>query len=126
KGPRAFDAAADGVVFCPGAAVVALKRLPDALRDKDHIEAIVRGCGTSSDGKGASVTEPKKEGQVLAIKRAYSAARIGVETVQYVEAHATATRVGDAVEFAALNEVFKEQHGVIALGSIKSNIGQTG
>jgi acyl transferase domain-containing protein/NAD(P)-dependent dehydrogenase (short-subunit alcohol dehydrogenase family)/acyl-CoA thioesterase FadM len=126
KGPRPFDAAADGVVFCPGAAVVALKRLPDALRDKDPIAAVIRGCGTSSDGKGASVTEPKKEGQVLALRRAYKAGQINIETVQYVEAHATATRVGDAVEFAALNEVFKEQQGEIALGSIKSIIGHTG
>ena len=126
KGPRPFDAAADGVVFCPGAAAVALKRLPDALRDQDRIEAVIRGCGTSSDGKGASVTEPKKEGQVLAIRRAYDAARLSIKTVQYVEAHATATRVGDAVEFAALKEAFKEQQDAVALGSIKSIIGHTG
>jgi acyl transferase domain-containing protein/NAD(P)-dependent dehydrogenase (short-subunit alcohol dehydrogenase family) len=124
--PRSFDAAADGVVFCPGAAVVALKRLPDALRDKDRIEAVIRGCGTSSDGKGASVTEPKKEGQLLAIRRAYSDARIGMDTIQFVEAHATATRVGDAVEFAALHEAFNGVPGTVALGSIKSIIGHTG
>jgi len=81
-GSRPFDASADGVVFCPGAAAVALKRLPDALRDGDRVEAVIRGCGTSSDGKGASVTEPKREGQVLAIKRAYAAARLAPETVQ--------------------------------------------
>jgi acyl transferase domain-containing protein/NAD(P)-dependent dehydrogenase (short-subunit alcohol dehydrogenase family)/acyl-CoA thioesterase FadM len=124
--PRSFDAAADGVVFCPGAAVVALKRLPDALRDNDRIEAVIRGCGTSSDGKGASVTEPKKEGQLLAIKRAYSAARISMETVQFVEAHATATRVGDAVEFSALKEAFKDVQSTVSIGSIKSIIGHTG
>jgi acyl transferase domain-containing protein len=56
---RPFDASADGVVFSPGAAVVALKRLPDAIRDKDHIEGVILGCGASSDGKGASVIEPK-------------------------------------------------------------------
>jgi 3-oxoacyl-(acyl-carrier-protein) synthase/NAD(P)-dependent dehydrogenase (short-subunit alcohol dehydrogenase family)/acyl-CoA thioesterase FadM len=124
--PRSFDAAADGVVFCPGAAVVALKRLPDALRDNDRIEAVIRACGTSSDGKGASVTEPKKEGQLLAIRRAYSSAQISMDTVQFVEAHATATRVGDAVEFSALKEAFQDVQGPVATGSIKSIIGHTG
>jgi acyl transferase domain-containing protein/NAD(P)-dependent dehydrogenase (short-subunit alcohol dehydrogenase family) len=125
-GSRPFDSSADGVVFCPGAAVVALKRLGDALRDGDRIEGIIRGCGTSSDGKGASVIEPKKEGQVLAITRAYAEAQIEPGTVQYVEAHATATQVGDAVEFPALNDSFKCHRGPISLGSIKSIIGHTG
>src|SRR5262249_35160369 len=126
KGSRPFDKAADGVVFCPGSAVVALKRLPDALRDKDRIEAVIRGCGTSSDGRGASVTEPKKEGQVLAMRRAYAAAGVDPDTLQYVEAHATATRVGDAVEFGALSEVFGQHHDKVGIGSIKAIIGHTG
>src|SRR5262249_22763578 len=126
KASRPFDKAADGVVFCPGSAVVALKRLPDALRDKDRIEAVIRGCGTSSDGRGASVTEPKKEGQVLAMRRAYAAAGVDPDTLQYVEAHATATRVGDAVEFGALSEVFGQHHDKVAIGSIKAIIGHTG
>jgi acyl transferase domain-containing protein/NAD(P)-dependent dehydrogenase (short-subunit alcohol dehydrogenase family)/acyl-CoA thioesterase FadM len=125
-GSRPFDSAADGVVFSPGAAVVALKRLDDALRDGDHIEAVIRGCGTSSDGKGASVIEPKKAGQVLAIRRAYAGAEVDPATVQYVEAHATATRVGDAIEFAALNEVFEGSGRPISIGSIKAMIGHTG
>jgi acyl transferase domain-containing protein/NAD(P)-dependent dehydrogenase (short-subunit alcohol dehydrogenase family) len=125
-GSRPFDRSADGVVFSPGAALVALKRLPDALRDNDHVHGVIRGCGASSDGKGASVTEPKKDGQVLALQRAYAAARLEPRTVQCVEAHATATRVGDAVEVAALQEVFGRQAGPIALGSLKALIGHTG
>ena len=123
---RPFDAAADGVVFCPGAAILALKRLSDALRDGDKIEAVIRGCGTSSDGRGASIIEPKKDGQLLAVKRAYADARLKPASVQYVEAHATATRVGDAIEFSALREAFAGGDEPISIGSIKSMIGHTG
>ena len=112
--------------FLSGRGGFGLKRLPDAIRDNDRIEAVICGCGTSSDGKGASVTEPKKEGQLLAIRRAYKAAQVNMDTVQFVEAHATATRVGDAVEFSALKEAFKDVQSAVATGSIKSIIGHTG
>ena len=128
-GSRPFDAKADGVVFCSGAAIAMCKRLPDALRDGDRIIALIRGIGTSSDGKSPSVAEPKRLGQSLAIRRAYAATGIDPATVQYVEAHATSTPVGDAVEFDALAEVFGAGAGErapIVLGSVKALIGHTG
>ncbi len=128
-GSRPFDATADGVVFGEGAALIALKRLPDALAAGDSILAVVRGIGTSSDGKSPSVMEPKREGQLLALQRASACCGVEPKTVQYVEAHATATPVGDAVELEALCEAFGSRgppHPRIELGSLKGLIGHTG
>jgi acyl transferase domain-containing protein/NAD(P)-dependent dehydrogenase (short-subunit alcohol dehydrogenase family) len=128
-GSRPFDAAADGVVFGEGAAFVTLKRLPDALAAGDCVHAVIRGTGLSNDGKSPSVAVPQKGGQVLALRRAYQRAGIDPATVQYIEAHATATPVGDDVEFAGLTEVFNgrgPQAPRIELGSIKALIGHTG
>jgi len=128
-GSRPFDATADGVVFSSGVAIAMCKRLPDALRDGDRIVALLRGIGTSSDGKSSSVAEPKKLGQMLAIRRAYGDTSVDPGTIQYVEAHATSTPVGDAVEFDALNEIFRghaDGRTPIVLGSVKALIGHTG
>jgi acyl transferase domain-containing protein/NAD(P)-dependent dehydrogenase (short-subunit alcohol dehydrogenase family) len=126
---RPFDAAADGVVFGDGAGVVILKRLPDALAAGDHILAVIRGTGLSSDGKSPSINVPRADGQAVAIRRAYARARIPVDTIQYVEAHATATPVGDAVEFNALKQALSDRDPglpAIQLGSVKALIGHTG
>jgi acyl transferase domain-containing protein/NAD(P)-dependent dehydrogenase (short-subunit alcohol dehydrogenase family) len=125
---RPFDVAAEGVVFGDGAAIIALKRLPDALNDGDRILAVIRGIGLSSDGKSPSINVPQTKGQAIAIRKAYESSSVDITTIQYVEAHATATTVGDAVEFRALKEVMK--HGAdsppIELGSVKALIGHTG
>lgn len=125
---RPFDASADGVVFGDGAGIVILKRLPDALNEGDRILAVIRGIGLSSDGRSPSINVPQVKGQGMAIKHAYENSGIDIETVQYVEAHATATIVGDAVEFAALKEVMKRspQSPRIELGSVKALVGHTG
>jgi acyl transferase domain-containing protein/NAD(P)-dependent dehydrogenase (short-subunit alcohol dehydrogenase family)/acyl-CoA thioesterase FadM len=129
RGSRPFDAGADGVVFGNGSAMLVLKRLSTALRDGDHVHAVVRGFGLSSDGKSPSVAVPKKAGQVLAMRRAYETTGVDPATVQYVEAHATSTVVGDTVEFSALEEVFRtagEAASPIELGSVKALVGHTG
>jgi acyl transferase domain-containing protein/NAD(P)-dependent dehydrogenase (short-subunit alcohol dehydrogenase family)/acyl-CoA thioesterase FadM len=128
-GSRPFDAGADGVVFSSGAAIVALKRLPDALRDGDRVIALVRGFGMSSDGKSVSVTEPKPAGQKLALGRAYEHAAVAPDTLDLVEAHATSTPVGDAVELRAMGEVFASSSSdqpPLPVGSVKALIGHTG
>ncbi|MFZ0749958.1 MAG: beta-ketoacyl synthase N-terminal-like domain-containing protein, partial [Pyrinomonadaceae bacterium] len=106
---RPFDASADGVVFGDGAGVVILKRLPDALSQGDRILAVIRGIGLSSDGRSPSINVPQVKGQSLAIEHAYESSGIDTETIQYVEAHATATIVGDAVEFNALKQAMKRK-----------------
>lgn len=126
---RPFDAEADGVVFGDGAGIVILKRLSDALADGDRVLSVIRGVGLSSDGKSPSINVPKSEGQAIAIRRAYQHANVDIDTIQYVEAHATATPVGDAAEFNALKDAFASRDPAlpaVQLASVKALIGHTG
>ncbi|MGV1005932.1 MAG: SDR family NAD(P)-dependent oxidoreductase [Candidatus Nanopelagicales bacterium] len=123
-GSRPFDAAADGFVMGEGTALFVLKRLVDAEAAGDRIYAVIRGVGGSSDGKGKGITAPNPIGQKLAIRRAWEVAGLDPRTIGLLEAHGTSTRVGDAAELSALDEVFSGvAPGTIALGSVKSNIG---
>ena len=124
-GTRPFDNDADGLVVGEGAVVLILKRLDDAIRDRDHVHAVIRGIGISTDGKGKSLWAPRAEGQIEAVKRAYEHG-LEIERLQYLEAHATSTQVGDATELKALTQAL---NGALAdnipLGSVKGNIGHT-
>lgn len=125
---RPFSDSADGTLLGEGIGMLALKRLDDAERDGDRVYAVVRGIGTSSDGRSTSVYAPLPEGQLRAIRRAYDMAGYGPETVELVEAHGTGTKVGDAAEFEALRQAFSERRQDAqwcALGSVKSQIGHT-
>ncbi|MEU4578997.1 beta-ketoacyl synthase N-terminal-like domain-containing protein [Nonomuraea sp. NPDC023979] len=124
---RPFDADADGMVGADGAGIVVLKRLPDALADGDHVDAVLRGWALSNDGSGKiGFTAPSVAGQVAAIRSAHLLAGVSPETIGYVEAHGTGTAIGDTIEVRALSEAFgpgTPQRCV--LGSVKSNIGHT-
>ena len=126
---RPFAENADGTMLGEGLAMMALRRLEDAERDGDHIYAVVRGIGSSSDGRARSVYAPVPEGQAKALRRAYEVAGYGPESVELIEAHGTATRAGDAAEFEGLDTVFGETQRKdrqwCALGSVKSQIGHT-
>ncbi|CAK0780429.1 enediyne polyketide synthase [Gammaproteobacteria bacterium] len=126
---RPFSAEADGTMLGEGLVMFALKRLTDAERDMDKIYAVIRGLGTSSDGRALSVYAPRPEGQERALRRAYEAAGYGPETIELLEAHGTGTKAGDIAEFAALTQVFDEtercERPWCALGSVKSQIGHT-
>ena len=119
---RPFSLQADGLIPAHGAAVVALKRLNDAIRDGDKILGVIRGVGVSNDGRAGGFLSPAQSGQAQAIRMAFESAELNPADVQVVECHATGTSVGDGVELAALNEVFA---GAIPLriGSHKGNIG---
>jgi len=122
---RPFDKSADGTMLGGGVGIVVLKRLADARRDGNRIYATVRGVGTSSDGRGLSVTAPRVEGEILALRRAYEVADVMPDTIGLVEAHGTGTPVGDATEVQALHRVFGPPDGSpprCALGSVKSMI----
>jgi acyl transferase domain-containing protein len=92
---RPFDVAADGVVFGDDAAIVLLRRLPDPIAAGDNIAGVIRGMGLSSDGKSPATNAPQAKGQSLAIKRTYENSGVDPATIQYVEAHATATPVSN-------------------------------
>ncbi|WP_328840640.1 SDR family NAD(P)-dependent oxidoreductase [Streptomyces europaeiscabiei] len=126
---RPFSDAADGTMLGEALVMFALKRLDDAERDGDRIHAVLRGIGSSSDGRGSAIYTPVPAGQARALRRAYVSAGYGPETVELVEAHGTGTTAGDAAEFTALRTVFQESGRTddqwCALGSVKSQIGHT-
>ncbi|UKO96529.1 type I polyketide synthase [Nostoc sp. UHCC 0870] len=125
---KPFDAKSDGMMLGEGVCMLVLKRLEDATRDNDKIYAVIKGIGTSSDGRYKSIYAPRKEGQVNALRRAYEDAGFSPATVGLIEAHGTGTMAGDPTEFGSLRDFFskhdnKKQH--IALGSVKSQVGHT-
>ena len=121
---HAFDVAADGFVSGEGAAVLLLKRLPDALRDGDRILAVVRGTAANQDGHTVNIVTPSADAQATVYRAALAAAGVDPGTVGMVEAHGTGTPVGDPIEYASLAEVYGID-GPCALGSAKTNFGHT-
>ncbi|MFI6057614.1 beta-ketoacyl synthase N-terminal-like domain-containing protein [Streptomyces sp. NPDC051286] len=123
---RPFDADASGTVSGDGVALVVLKRLEDAVADGDHIHAVIRGSAVNNDGSAKiGFTAPSPHGQAEVIAEALAVAGVEPGTVQYVEAHGTATPLGDPIEVQALTEAFGSdaRAGSVHLGSVKSNIG---
>jgi phthiocerol/phenolphthiocerol synthesis type-I polyketide synthase E len=126
---RPFDSRAQGTVTGDGAGVVVLKPLSDAIAQGDHIHAVIQGSAVNNDGSGKiGFTAPSVAGQASAIRTAYAVAGIEASTVGYVEAHGTATPIGDPIEIRALTKAFHDgtgRAGFCRIGSVKSNIGHT-
>ncbi len=123
-----FSANSDGMIMGEGIGMLLLKRLKDAERDNDRIYAVIKGMGSSSDGKFKSIYAPRAKGQELALKRAYRDAAIDPGTIGLLEAHGTGTAAGDLAEVTALKNFFSQQDKEkqhIAMGSVKSQIGHT-
>ncbi|HET9138669.1 polyketide synthase, partial [Actinophytocola sp.] len=123
---RSFDADAAGSVIGNGVGVVALKRLADARRDGDHVYAVVLGSASNNDGRAkVGFTAPGADGQAEVIGYAQSVAGVSAETIGYVECHATGTMLGDSVELAAMDRVFRGASGDTScvLGSLKPDLG---
>jgi acyl transferase domain-containing protein len=123
---RPFDEHCDGTMPGEGVGIIVLKRLEDAEEAGDRIYAVIKGTGSSSDGKAKSVTAPRVHGEELAVRRAYDSSGIPPETIQLIEAHGTGTPVGDAAEIETLHRVFGSRIGgppTVAVGSVKSMIG---
>ncbi|HEY0137173.1 MAG TPA: type I polyketide synthase, partial [Nannocystis sp.] len=127
---RPFDADAQGMVSSSGAGLVVLRRLADAVADGDTIHAVLHGTAINNDGaQKVGFTAPSVEGQAGAIARALAMAGFDAATIGYVEAHGTATRLGDPIEVAALTRAYRahtDLRGYCALGSLKSNLGHLG
>ncbi|MBI3372080.1 MAG: SDR family NAD(P)-dependent oxidoreductase [Betaproteobacteria bacterium] len=125
---KPFDRDCDGTVIGEGLGLLVLRRLADAERDGDRIYAVLKGIGSSSDGRSSAIYAPRAGGQKLALQRAYADSGVMPDTIGLVEAHGTGTKVGDATELSSLIEVFRstQQAGTwCALGSVKSQIGHT-
>ncbi|HEY2491660.1 MAG TPA: amino acid adenylation domain-containing protein [Paenibacillus sp.] len=125
---RAFDADSDGTGVSEGVASVLLKPLSQALQDGDHVYAVIKGSAINQDGTTIGITAPNPTAQTEVIQAAWKDAGIHPDTLTFIEAHGTGTKLGDPVEFSALEKAFvsytdKKQY--CALGSVKANIGHT-
>ncbi len=124
---RTFDARGQGSVMGNGVGVVALKRLQEAMEDGDHIYAVIRGSAVNNDGSlHVSYTAPGLNGQKEVVAEALGHAGVDMELISYIEAHGTATMLGDAVELAAMIKSFEaktQKKQFCAIGSVKPNIG---
>ncbi|MEU3619754.1 amino acid adenylation domain-containing protein [Streptomyces sp. NPDC006872] len=126
---RPFSARATGTVFASGVGVVVLRRLEDALADGDRVLAVIRAGDINNDGaRKSSYTAPSAQGQAELIASVHQLAGVTADQVSYVEAHGTATALGDPIEVNALTEAFRDTtaaRGFCGIGSVKSNIGHT-
>ena len=126
---RPFDADADGTAAGEGCAVLVLKRLEDALAANDTVLAVIKGTAINNDGgRKVGFTAPSVDGQADVVRQALNKAEVDPATVGYIEAHGTATKLGDPIEIAALTQVFGDRAApqTVAIGSVKSNIGHLG
>ncbi|QKX03645.1 4'-phosphopantetheinyl transferase superfamily protein [Aquimarina sp. TRL1] len=124
---RPFDKEADGLVIGEGCGMVVLKKMEKALADNDRIYAVIKGVGIASDGAGTSLMSPSVSGQTKAIEQAWENAGVDKTNIGYIEAHGTATVLGDKTEITTLKQVFGEKEGTsqVGLGTVKSMIGHT-
>ncbi|UQQ36464.1 type I polyketide synthase [Paenibacillus polymyxa] len=123
---RTFDAAANGTVWGEGFGVIVLKTLEKAKKDRDHIYAVIKGSSMNSDGKSNGITAPSALAQTELMKEAWRNAGIPPETVTYIEAHGTGTRLGDPIEIEGITNAFRsytDKRHFCALGAVKTNIG---
>lgn len=124
---RAFDHKAGGTLFGSGAGLVVLKRLADAIADRDEIHAVIKASAINNDGAMKfGYTAPGLEGEAQVIGEAQRLAGIDPDAISYVETHGTGTPLGDPIEVAALTRAFRagtSKKGFCAIGSVKSNIG---
>ncbi|MDZ7967880.1 MAG: beta-ketoacyl synthase N-terminal-like domain-containing protein [Nostoc sp. DedSLP03] len=124
---RAFDAKAQGTIFGSGLGIVVLKRLTDAIADKDYIHAVIKGSAINNDGSlKVSYAAPSVNGQAEVIVEALANAGIDADDISYIETHGTGTSAGDPVEIAALTKAFRaftQRNSFCAIGSVKPNIG---
>jgi acyl transferase domain-containing protein/thioesterase domain-containing protein/acyl carrier protein len=124
---RSFDAASSGTVFASGLGIVVLRRLEDALADRDNIRAIILGSAINNDGaRKVGYLAPSVEGQAEVIAEALAVAGVTAEDIFYVETHGTGTAVGDPIEIRALTQAFRHsgaRRGYCGIGSLKTNVG---
>ena len=124
---RPFEEHSDGTIFSDGVGVIVLKRLEDAMEDKDDIYGVIRATAVNNDGNSkVGFTAPSPVGQAQVIRDCMELADVSADEIRYVETHGTATEIGDLLEVKAISNVYEDytdKKGFCALGSVKSNIG---
>ena len=123
---KTFDASADGYVHAEGTSTVILKRLSDALRDRDNILGLIRGSAVNQDGRTAGIAAPNASAQQAVIREALEQAGVAPRELTYLEAHGTGTSIGDPIEVEAIKGVLGKagpQENPCLMGSVKANIG---
>ncbi|GAB3029377.1 beta-ketoacyl synthase N-terminal-like domain-containing protein [Mycobacterium bourgelatii] len=121
---RPFDSSGDGVVPAEGAAILALRRLEDAVAEGNRILGVIRGIGLSNDGRGRGLLVPFQKGQERAMRLAYAMAQLEPQDISFIECHATGTPRGDLTELTSMSSIFAGTTD-IPIGSLKSNLGHT-
>lgn len=123
---KAFSDAANGFVRGEGSGIIVLQRLPDAVRDRRRVLAVIRGSACNQDGRSSGLTAPNGPSQEAVIEAALKDARMKPDDLDYIEAHGTGTALGDPIELGAINSVFSGRSasaGPLFVGSVKTNIG---
>ncbi len=123
---KAFDASANGYGRGEGGGVLILKRLSEAIRDKDEILGVIRGSGINQDGKSNGLTAPNGEAQAKLIRQTCMEAHLNPLDVDYIEMHGTGTKLGDPIEVDAVAATYgrgRSKDELLKIGSVKSNMG---
>ena len=125
---KSFDDSCEGVGQGEGVGAIFLKPLTKAIKDKDHIYAVIKSTAVNQDGKSIGITAPNANAQEEVIVEAWKRANINPSTISYIEAHGTATKLGDPTEITGINRAFRrytDKTQFCGVGSVKSNIGHT-
>ncbi|PWK05382.1 SDR family NAD(P)-dependent oxidoreductase [Tumebacillus permanentifrigoris] len=125
---RTFDNLSNGAGMGEAILTILLKPLSKALKDRDHIHAVIKGSAINQDGASIGITAPNPDAQMDVILKAWQKAGINPETLSYIEAHGTGTSLGDPLELDGLERAFRrytDKNQITALGSVKTNLGHT-
>jgi len=120
---KTFDASADGYTRAEGCGVIIIKRLKDAINDRDNILSVIKGSAINQDGTSSGLTVPNISAQEQVIKLALNDASLDAADIDFIETHGTGTALGDPIELKSINHVFKGRESELTIGSVKANIG---
>ncbi|KAI9838887.1 MAG: hypothetical protein M1819_004095 [Sarea resinae] len=124
-----FESSADGYGRADGFGVFYLKRLSDAVRDRDPIRSVIRATAVNANGKNSGITHPSPSAQEAAMRLAYArAGNINPDMTGYYECHGTGTPVGDPLELSGISKVFSSGRTLekpLLIGSVKTNLGHS-